>query len=151
MVELCDVTDAEYEYFEQRQLPPRPLPALQPLLQQAGGQPNLFPPLLFYVKEHFSRISNIWWLLLIFLVFYFTDWHWDECLGVAWWCWREVVWRLACFGAILWLGLKSAQELCHSPQWGSTVRTLVNRPMGRFAWTNHFYFQPLHLCTNRGG
>ncbi len=25
--------------------------------------------------------------------------------------------------------------------WGSTVRTLVNRPMGRFAWTNHIYFQ----------
>jgi hypothetical protein len=35
--------------------------------------------------------------------------------------------------------------------------TLVNRPMGRFAWTNHIYFQitqpgsSLHLYTNRGG
>ncbi len=24
---------------------------------------------------------------------------------------------------------------------GLTVRTLINRPMGRFAWTNHIYFQ----------
>jgi hypothetical protein len=66
------------------------------------------------------------------------------CLGVAWWCGRDVVWRLVCFGSALtwlWLGLKSAEELSHSPQWRSTVRTLVNRPMGRFAWTNHIYFQ----------
>ena len=55
-------------------------------------------------------------------------------MGVAWWCGREVVWRLACFGAALtlWLGIKSAEELSHSPQWGLTVLTLVNRPMGRF-------------------
>jgi hypothetical protein len=32
-----------------------------------------------------------------------------------------------------------------------------DRPMGRFAWTNHIYFEispavvPLHLCTSRGG
>jgi hypothetical protein len=25
--------------------------------------------------------------------------------------------------------------------WGSTVQTLVHRPMGIFAWTNHIYFQ----------
>jgi hypothetical protein len=25
--------------------------------------------------------------------------------------------------------------------WGPTVRTLINRPTGRFAWTNHIYFQ----------
>jgi hypothetical protein len=25
--------------------------------------------------------------------------------------------------------------------WGWTVRTLVHRPMGRFEWTNHIYFQ----------
>jgi hypothetical protein len=31
-----------------------------------------------------------------------------------------------------------------------------DRPMGRFAWTNHIYFEispavvPLHLCTTRG-
>ncbi len=25
--------------------------------------------------------------------------------------------------------------------WGSTVRTLVHHPMGRFAWTYHIYFQ----------
>jgi hypothetical protein len=25
--------------------------------------------------------------------------------------------------------------------WGSIVLTLVNHPMGRFAWTNHIYFQ----------
>jgi hypothetical protein len=40
------------------------------------------------------------------------------CLGVAWWCGRELVWKLACFGSALtwlWLGLKSAGELCHSP------------------------------------
>jgi hypothetical protein len=64
---------------------------------------------------------------------------------------------------------------CHFPQWGSTVRTLINLPMGRFAWTNHIYFlitQPgsstvtptlyvpieastvpieAAICTNRGG
>ncbi len=59
----------------------------------------------------------------------------------------------------LWLGLKSAEELSHSPQWRSTVRTLVNLPKGSFAWTNHIYFQitqpdrvvPLLLCTNRCG
>jgi hypothetical protein len=27
------------------------------------------------------------------------------------------------------------------PQWGSTVRSLDDSPMGRFAWTNHIYFQ----------
>ncbi len=34
----------------------------------------------------------------------------------------------------------------------------ADRPMGRFAWTNHIYparhmpaVVPLHLCTNRGG
>lgn len=32
--EESNVPYTEYEYFEQRQLPPRPLPALQPLLQQ---------------------------------------------------------------------------------------------------------------------
>ncbi len=38
-------------------------------------------------------------------------------------------------------GLESAEELCHSPQWGSTVRSLVNRPMGIFAWANPIYYQ----------
>jgi hypothetical protein len=42
---------------------------------------------------------------------------------------------------VIRLWLQSTGEFCLSPQWGSTVRTLVNRPMGRFAWTNHNYFQ----------
>ncbi len=89
-------------------------------------------------------------------IYYFTDRYWDEyilhkviLLGgcmVVWMCTVciPVIWRLACFGAALtwlWLGLKSAEELSHSPQWGSTVRTLVDCPMGRFVWTNHIYFQ----------
>jgi hypothetical protein len=40
----------------------------------------------------------------------------------------------------LWLGLKLVVDLSHSSQWGPTVRTLINSPMGRFAWTNHIYF-----------
>jgi hypothetical protein len=34
------------------------------------------------------------------------------------WMWSTVVWRLACFGSALswlWLGLKSGEDLCHSP------------------------------------
>ncbi len=106
--------------------------------------------------------SNIWWPMPVFLIgiesstFYIQGF----CLGVAWWCGREVVWRLACFGdALTWLclGLKSPEELIYSPQWGSTVWSIVNRPIGRFAWTNHIYFQvtqpgsivPLQLCINK--
>jgi hypothetical protein len=64
----------------------------------------------------------------------------------AWGLHCEMVWRLACFGAALtwlWLGFCAicAEELCHFHQRGSTVRTLISRPTGRFAWTNHFYFQ----------
>ncbi len=81
------------------------------------------------------------------------------CLEDAWWWGRKVVWRLVWFGATLtwlWLGLKSAEDLTHTAQWRSTVRTLINRPMERFAWTNHNCFQirpspavvPLHLCTS---
>ncbi len=76
----------------------------------------------------------------LFFIYYFTVF----CLGVPWWCGRAVIWRLACFGAALtwlWLGLKSEEELSHSPQWGSTERTLVDCLMGRFAWTNHIYIQ----------
>ncbi len=36
-------------------------------------------------------------------------------------------------------GLKSGEELSHSPRWRLTVRTLVNRPMGRFSWTNQYH------------
>jgi hypothetical protein len=59
-----------------------------------------------------------------------VDVRWSEGLFVLELHWRD-----------LWLGLKSAEDLSHSPQWGSTVRTLINRPMERFAWTNHIYFQ----------
>jgi hypothetical protein len=44
----------------------------------------------------------------------------------------------SCIVVIVVIGLKSSEELSHLPQW---VRTLINRPMGRFAWTNHIYFQ----------
>jgi len=44
--------DAEYEYFEQRQLPPRPLPgpALQPLLQQQQGDYKQQPEETLYAE-----------------------------------------------------------------------------------------------------
>jgi hypothetical protein len=81
-----------------------------------------------------------WWPMPLFLIFYFTDWYWAEyivhtviLLGGCMWCGHEVVWKLACFEAALtwlWSRLKSADELRHSPKWGSTVRTLGNRPMG---------------------
>jgi hypothetical protein len=58
-----------------------------------------------------------------------------------------LVWTLSLF--LHWsgidefvLGLKSVDELCHSPPMGiGIVRTLANRPRGRFAWTNHINFQ----------
>jgi hypothetical protein len=58
-----------------------------------------------------------------------------------------------------WLVLKSAEDLSHYSQWGTTVRTLVDCPMGRLAWTNHILLPNnparavvlLHHCTNRGG
>ncbi len=99
----------------------------------------------------------------LFLVYYFTDWYWDFlptvfCLGVAWWC---VKWSggLIVLGAALtwlWLGLKSLEDLSHCPQWGPTVRTSVNCPIGRFAWTNHILLPnnparavvTLHLCAD---
>ena len=42
--------DAEYEYFEQRQLPPRPLPgpALQPLLNQVSRNSDV----AFFLLPH---------------------------------------------------------------------------------------------------
>ncbi len=70
--------------------------------------------------------------------------HFSYSTLLGGWCGREVAWRIPCFiAALMWLwsALKSAEELSHSSQWGSTMRTLVNRPMGRFAWTNHIYFQ----------
>ncbi len=35
----------------------------------------------------------------------------------------------------------------YSPLWDSEVRTLANRPRGRFAWTNHIYFQVTQLAS----
>jgi hypothetical protein len=116
---------------------------------------------LAYTEQYYiscwKRISsifdtlNIWWPMPRFLIFISqigietsTFLYSNFCLRVAWWCRREVVWRLDCLGAALtwlWLGLKSTEELSLSPQWRSTVRTLANRPMGRFAWTNHVYFK----------
>ncbi len=49
-----------------------------------------------------------------------------------------MVWR--CVDAIVVKVKELVEKLCHSPQWGSTVRTQANRPRGRFASTNHTYF-----------
>ncbi len=77
-------------------------------------------------------------------------WTWSGVEDWLFWSCTILTW--------FWLGLKSAEKLCYSPQGGSTLRTLFNRLLGRFAWTNHIYFQitqpssstvPLHLCTNR--
>jgi hypothetical protein len=40
------------------------------------------------------------------------------------------------------LGLKLADELCHSPPIGidGSADTIANRPRGRFEWTNHINF-----------
>jgi hypothetical protein len=37
--------------------------------------------------------------------------------------------------------VKVSRGIVPSPQLGSTLWTLVNRPMGRFAWTNYIYFK----------
>ncbi len=76
-------------------------------------------------KKWQSFKSNIWWHMPFFLIYYFTGWYWHEyilhtviLLGAAWWSGRDVVWRLVCFGSTLaWLrlGLKSAEDLSHSP------------------------------------
>ncbi len=69
---------------------------------------------------------NIWWHMPLFLIYYFyrlimTRVHFtysNFCFGAAWWSGRDVVWRLVCFGSALswlWLGLKSAEDLSHSP------------------------------------
>ncbi len=73
--------------------------------------------------------------------FTYSNFSWGLHGGV------DVKWSrgLLVFGARLtwlWLGLKSVEDLSHYPQWGSTVRTLVNLPMGRFAWANHIYVLP---------
>jgi hypothetical protein len=55
----------------------------------------------FLFKEGFNYlVANA----TLFYFFYFTDeyiLHTVILLGVAWWCGREVVWTLACFGAAL--------------------------------------------------
>jgi hypothetical protein len=52
---------------------------------------------------------------------------------------REVVWRLACFGVIV-VRVKVSRGIVSFYPMGSLEHTLVNRPTGRFAWTNHIYF-----------
>ncbi len=83
----------------------------------------------------------------LFIYFYFADlvlrrvhstYSSVFCLGVAWWCGREVVWRLVCFGSALrrlWFGFKSAED-CATRQCGSTMWT-VNSSLGRFAYKLH--------------
>ncbi len=83
--------------------------------------------------------------------FYFTDWYWDEyilhtvillggCLVVWTWSGLEACLFWSCIDVIV-VRVKP-EELSHSPQLLSTVRTLVNRPMGRFEWTHSYISVP---------
>ncbi len=78
------------------------------------------------------------------------------------WTWgvREACLFWSCIDVIV-VRVNVSRRFGHSPQWGSTVRTLINRQMERFAWTNHIYFQitqsgsstvtSLYQYSNRGG
>ncbi len=72
-----------------------------------------------WIKYTPQIFFNIWWPMPLFWIFFIsqicneirTFYIQLFCLGIAWLCGPEVVWRLACFGAAvtcLWLGLKSA-------------------------------------------
>ncbi len=54
--------------------------------------------------------------------------------------WMEACLILICIDVIL-VRVKVSRGFEPFSPWGSIVRTLVHRPMGRFAWTNHIYFQ----------
>ncbi len=80
----------------------------------------------FVIIALMRKVLNIWWHMPLFLIYYFhrlilTRVHFLHTvilLGAAWWSGRDVVWRLVCFGSALtwlWLGLKSAEDLRHSP------------------------------------
>ncbi len=88
----------------------------------------------------------------------------EGCLVV--WTWGSLdsgnllVW--SCYDVIvIMVNVKVSKGIMSFSPMGSTVWTLDIRPMGRFAWSNHIYFQitqtgstrvvPLHLCTNKGG
>ncbi len=102
---------------------------------------------LFYVLFHSLVLRRVHFIYSSLLAGCLVVWTWsglDDCLF-----WGYIV-------VIVVIGLKSAEEFSHSPRRGTTVRTLVNRQMGRLEWTNHIYFQithpavvTLHLCTNR--
>ncbi len=103
-----------------------------------NGRPQVTDPLIFGSQCH-SFLFIISQIGIETSTFYIVI-----LLGVFMVLCGRAVRRLACFGAALtWLclGLKSAEELWHSPLWGSTVRTLVDCPMGRFARTYLMFFQ----------
>ncbi len=111
-------------------------PLLWPIVPLTFSQVHVPPPPSFSVWLSTYRYR----LVLRREHFIYSNFVWGGRGGVD----VSGPWRLVCFGAALtwlWLGLKSAEELSHSPQWGSTVRTLVNSPVGRFQWTNHSYSQ----------
>jgi hypothetical protein len=94
-----------------------------------------------YLGANATRFDFLFHRLVLRRVhFTYSNFVWGLHGGV------DVKWSrgLLVFGAVvtyLCLWLKSIEDLRHYSQWGSTVRTLVTLPMGRFAWTNHIYFQ----------
>ncbi len=77
---------------------------------------------------------NIWWSMPLFFIFYLTDWYWDEyilhtvillcaCMVVWTWSGLEACLCRSCIDVIV-IRVKVSREFWHSPQWGSTVRTL---------------------------
>ncbi len=89
-----------------------------------------------------KSLKNIWWPMPLFLIYYFdifTGWHWHwvhfTYINLAWggcmveWTWSGVEACLfwSCIDVIV-VRVKVSRGFEPFSPWGSTVRTLVNRP-----------------------
>ncbi len=94
-----------------------------------GGQCHTF--FYYFISQICIETSTYILHTVILLGGCMVIWTWGGLESCLFW---------SCFDVIV-VKVKAAEELCHSPHLGSTVRTIINRPMGRFARTNHIYFQ----------